>query len=37
VVGRCIDGEGVETRLRGEQVELTGWEHFGGRRAGDLR
>src|SRR5689334_4121960 len=28
VVGRCAEGEGVELRLRGEPVELSGWEHF---------
>jgi thiamine-monophosphate kinase len=37
VVGRCVEGEGVAIRLRGEQVELPGWEHFGGRGSGDLR
>jgi thiamine-monophosphate kinase len=36
-IGRCSDGEGLEIRLRGEPVALSGWEHFGGRRAGDLR
>jgi thiamine-monophosphate kinase len=28
VIGRCEDGEGVEIRLEGEGVDLTGWEHF---------
>ena len=28
-IGRCERGEGVELRLRGERVELGGWEHFG--------
>lgn len=28
VVGRCEDGDGVEIRLRGETVELAGWDHF---------
>jgi thiamine-monophosphate kinase len=37
VIGRCTDGEGVAIRLRGEPVELAGWEHFGGGRAGRLR
>lgn len=37
VIGRCVEGEGVAFGLRGEQVELPGWEHFGGRRAEDLR
>ena len=37
VIGRCVEGEGVEIRLRGEPVDLAGWEHFGGRGAGDLR
>src|SRR5436309_7542673 len=27
-IGRCEAGEGVELRLRGERVELAGWEHF---------
>jgi thiamine-monophosphate kinase len=29
VIGRCDEGEGVEIRLRGETVALTGWTHFG--------
>jgi thiamine-monophosphate kinase len=29
VVGLVEDGEGVEFRLDGKPVELTGWEHFG--------
>ena len=37
VIGRCVEGEGVAFGRRGEQVELTGWEHFGGRQADDLR
>jgi thiamine-monophosphate kinase len=37
VIGRCLEGEGVAISLRGDPVELTGWEHFGGRRAGNLR
>jgi thiamine-monophosphate kinase len=37
-IGRCSEGSGVEIRLRGEPVALTGWEHYsGGRGAGDLR
>jgi thiamine-monophosphate kinase len=28
VIGRCLEGEGVEIRLRGERVDLAGWEHF---------
>jgi thiamine-monophosphate kinase len=28
VVGRCEEGEGVEIRLNGEPVTLTGWNHF---------
>jgi len=27
-IGRCTPGEGVEIRLRGERVDLEGWEHF---------
>ena len=37
VIGRCVEGEGVEIRLRGECVSLAGWEHFGARGAGNLR
>jgi thiamine-monophosphate kinase len=37
VIGRCIEGEGVEIRLDGRPVAFTGWEHFGGRGTGDLR
>jgi thiamine-monophosphate kinase len=28
-VGRCVEGEGVEIRLRRAPAELAGWEHFG--------
>jgi thiamine-monophosphate kinase len=28
VIGRVEAGQGVELRLRGEPVSLTGWEHF---------
>ena len=27
-IGRCEEGSGVVFTLRGEPVELTGWEHF---------
>jgi thiamine-monophosphate kinase len=37
VIGRCREGEDVEIRLAGERVSLSGWDHFGGRGAGDLR
>ena len=33
VIGRCEEGEGIEIRLEGQPVPLTGWDHFGG---GDL-
>ena len=33
-IGRCEEGEGVEIRLEGRPVPLTGWDHFG---SGDLR
>jgi thiamine-monophosphate kinase len=29
VIGRCEEGEGIEIRLRGQPVDLAGWEHFG--------
>jgi thiamine-monophosphate kinase len=29
VIGRCEPGSGVEIRLGGETVGLSGWEHFG--------
>jgi thiamine-monophosphate kinase len=28
VIGRCEEGSGVAVTLRGEPVELAGWEHF---------
>ena len=28
VIGRCEDGSGVVLTLRGDTVELAGWEHF---------
>ncbi len=37
VIGRCVEGQGVAIRLDGEPVELTGWDHFGGRGRADLR
>ena len=37
VIGRCVEGEGVEIRLLGKPVDVAGWEHFGVRGAGDLR
>jgi thiamine-monophosphate kinase len=37
VIGRCEEGSGAEIRLAGESVALSGWDHFGGRGAGDLR
>ena len=37
VIGRCAEGAGVEIRLAGEPVPLTGWDHFGGRGTDDLR
>jgi thiamine-monophosphate kinase len=35
-IGRCEEGEGVQIRLNGEPVALTGWEHFSGEKF-DLR
>ena len=37
VIGGCEEGSGVEIRLRGSPVALSGWDHFGGRGSGDLR
>lgn len=37
VIGRCVEGQGVAIRLAGEPVDLTGWDHFGGRGRADLR
>jgi thiamine-monophosphate kinase len=31
VIGRCEEGEGVEIRLDGKPVSLSGWNHFGGQ------
>jgi thiamine-monophosphate kinase len=36
VIGRCEEGEGLEIRLEGEPVGLSGWDHFGGPES-DLR
>ena len=37
VIGRCEEGSGVEIRLRGEPVPLTGWDHFGTQGPDHLR
>jgi thiamine-monophosphate kinase len=37
VVGRCLEGAGVEIQLRGEPVPMSGWDNFGGPEAGNLR
>jgi thiamine-monophosphate kinase len=37
VIGRCLEGEGVEIRLRGSAVSLSGWDTFGGPTVEDLR
>jgi thiamine-monophosphate kinase len=37
VVGRCLEGEGVEIRQAGEPVPMSGWDNFGGPEAGTLR
>jgi thiamine-monophosphate kinase len=37
VIGRCEEGSGVEIRLDGTPVALSGWDHFGGRGTDDLR
>jgi thiamine-monophosphate kinase len=36
VIGRCEEGSGVEIRLGGKPVALSGWDHFGGRGTDDL-
>jgi thiamine-monophosphate kinase len=36
VIGRCERGEGLEIRLQGGPVELSGWDHFGAQKS-DLR
>ena len=36
-IGVCEQGEGVEIRLAGQVVPLSGWDHFGGQGGGDLR
>jgi thiamine-monophosphate kinase len=37
VIGRCEEGTGVEIRVGGRPVALSGWDHFGGRGTDDLR
>ena len=37
VIGRCEEGTGLEIRLDGNPVALTGWDHFGEQGAGALR
>ena len=37
VIGHCEEGAGVEIRLEGNPVPLTGWDHFGGQATNDLR
>jgi thiamine-monophosphate kinase len=37
VIGRCHEGDGVEIRLAGEPVLMSGWDTFGGSGAGNLR
>jgi thiamine-monophosphate kinase len=37
VIGRCHEGDGVEIRLAGEPVLMSGWDTFGGPGAGNLR
>jgi len=37
VIGRCVEGEGIEIRLQGKPIDVAGWEHFGGKGAADLR
>jgi thiamine-monophosphate kinase len=37
VLGRCEEGSGLEIRRNGEPVSLSGWDHFRGFEATDLR
>jgi thiamine-monophosphate kinase len=37
VIGRCEEGTGLAIRLAGNPVALSGWDHFGGQGAGNLR
>jgi thiamine-monophosphate kinase len=37
VIGRVVEGTGLEIRLDGNPVTLSGWDHFGRQGAGDLR
>jgi thiamine-monophosphate kinase len=37
VIGRCHEGDGVEIRLAGEPVLMSGWDTFGGSGALNLR
>ena len=37
VIGRCEEGAGVEIRLDGNPVALSGWDHFAGHGAANLR
>jgi len=37
VIGRCEQGTGLEIRLDGDPVALSGWDHFGEHGASDLR
>ena len=36
-IGRCHEGDGVEIRIAGEPVLMSGWDTFGGPGAGNLR
>lgn len=37
VIGHCVEGAGLEIRLDGNPVALSGWDHFEGQEAGNLR
>src|SRR5207237_5847928 len=37
VVGRVVEGTGLEIRLDGNPVTLSGWDHFGGQGVSRLR
>jgi thiamine-monophosphate kinase len=37
VIGNVVEGTGLEIHRDGNPVALSGWDHFGAHRVGDLR